>query len=71
MYNSNYMIPCGSAFNQMRTEQVIEILDLLKQGIPVKDIAAKYNVGVDCIYGIRNGKTYKAITGGGLQQWQI
>lgn len=70
-YNSNYMIKTETAFNQMRNVDVLNIIDLLNMGVPVKDIALQYNVCVDTIYGIKNGKTYKPLTGGGLQQWQI
>ena len=70
-YNSNYMVYCGTARNQYSTDVILQILEDLKNNIPVKDIAERYGVSLDTIYGLKNNKSYKSIIGGGMDQWRI
>ena len=61
-YNAQYMISLDRGANQLSPETVIKIRKLLNEGFTVKEVASLYNVTLDCIYGIRNGKTYKLVT---------
>lgn len=54
----------GSRNTQKLTEQqVLEIVELLRVGAKVKDIADAYMVSIDCIYQIQSGLKWSYLTG--------
>lgn len=47
---------------KLQDADIIEIMQLLEQGITIKNIAEKYKVSIDTIYSIRSGDSWSRVT---------
>lgn len=55
--------PKGKFSRKLSDQDVVDIYIALKvNGVPVRELMEKYNVGSSCIYGIKNGVYYSDIT---------
>lgn len=51
-----------SNFAVLNEDNVYNIKTMLSNGIPIREIANKYGVGISTIYSIKNNKTWKNVT---------